>query len=510
VGDEAHEQRRYRGDAMASGTSTAAPPAAIPRDATASAARRAAPAAVTVIAVAVVLKLVYGPWFLNYDARYALLWARDLWRGHKPEYLADFAPTPHPLETALSSLALPFGDHADTLITWVTLLLFGACVWLVYRLGETLFGRWVGVVAAAAVLTRPALERDAVLAYQDAGFAALVLGALLAEARRPRTGYRAPVLLALAGLLRPEAWLLSGVNLIWNWRASDARRRATLLVIAAAAPVLWAVTDALVTGDPLHSLHGTAHLAVANGRRRHVWQVPYWTAQYFGFILRQPLVAAIPLGLLFAWVYRLKRALLPLAAAATLTAVFVAGPVFGLPLIGRYVRTPAELLCLFYGLAVAGFTLLPHGRARRRWQVAGMVALACSVVYLPWHVALLRDLHRFTARDAKLYGDLQHFARLPATRAAFAACGPLAATDHRPIPYLRYWLGGDPGSVGTIERHLSPLGKLLVVPRRSKIAKGFYGPAFPRTRPPAGWRVVAADRSYRLYAAPGCVTAPPS
>src|SRR5205085_1726246 len=136
---------------------------------------------------------------------------------------------------ALSSLALPFGDHADTLVTWVTLLLFGACVWLVYRLGETVFGRWVGIVAAAAVLTRPALQRDAVLAYQDAGFAALVLAAVLAEAKRPRTGYRAAVLLALAGLLRPEAWLLSGVNLVWNWRVSDPRRRLTLLARAAAA-----------------------------------------------------------------------------------------------------------------------------------------------------------------------------------------------------------------------------------------------------------------------------------
>jgi hypothetical protein len=64
--------------------------------------------------------------------------------------------------------------------------------------------------------------------------------------------------------------------------------------------------------------------------------------------------------------------------------------------------------------------------------------------------------------------------------------------------------------VVTTERRLSPLGKLLLVPRRSKIAKGFYGPAFPTAGPPAGWRVVAQDRSYRLFAAPSCVTAPPS
>ena len=36
------------------------------------------PALGTVVGVAVLLKIVYEPWFLNYDARYALLWARDL------------------------------------------------------------------------------------------------------------------------------------------------------------------------------------------------------------------------------------------------------------------------------------------------------------------------------------------------------------------------------------------------------------------------------------------------
>src|SRR4051812_3885546 len=255
---------------MASGTSTAAAPAAIPRSAAASI---ALPAAV-IAGVAVVLKLVYAPWYLNYDARYALLWARDAWRGHKPEYLADFAPTPHPLETAASSLALPFGDHADTVVVWAILLTFGAVVYLVYRLGEQLFSRPVGVVAALVVLTRPALQRDAILAYQDVAFSALVIGAVLREARKPKQGWTVPVLLALAGLLRPEAWLLSALYLAYNWRDG---RRVPLALIAATAPVIWGLSDWIVTGDPLHSLHGTAELAVAADRRRHVWQVPYWT-----------------------------------------------------------------------------------------------------------------------------------------------------------------------------------------------------------------------------------------
>ena len=34
--------------------------------------------------------------------------------------------------------------------------------------------------------------------------------------------------------------------------------------------MIWSVSDWLVTGDPLHSLHGTADLAIANDRRRSI------------------------------------------------------------------------------------------------------------------------------------------------------------------------------------------------------------------------------------------------
>jgi hypothetical protein len=172
--------------------------------------RRSAPALATIFGVAGLMWLVYRPWFLNYDARYALLWARDLWTGHAPEYTSAFAPTPHPLQTAVSSLALPFGDAADDVATLGILLAFGVLVWLAYRLGAELFTPWAGVVAALVVATRPALERDALLAYQDIPFAALVVGAVLLEARRPRRGVPVLALLVVAGLLRPEAWAGGG------------------------------------------------------------------------------------------------------------------------------------------------------------------------------------------------------------------------------------------------------------------------------------------------------------
>ena len=84
---------------------------------------------------------------------------------------------------------------------------------------------------------------------------------------------------------------------------------------------------------------------------RSCTQAPRWTAQYLAYVVREPILIGIPIGLYFAWRHRLRAALLPIAAAVAILLVFAAGPIFGLPLIGRYVRTPAILLSLFYGLA---------------------------------------------------------------------------------------------------------------------------------------------------------------
>jgi hypothetical protein len=191
-------------------------------------------------------------------------------------------------------------------------------------------------------------------------------------------------------------------------------------------------------------------------------------------------------------------------------AVFAIGPVFGLPLIGRYVRTPAELLTLFFGLAVAGWMLLPAGRERTGWTVVGAVVALVFAVFVPKNVTLLRGLHTRVVREGAYYRSLRAVARSDRVRATFSACAPLSVADHRPVPYLRYWLRGDPGSVTTVEKHESPLGRILVVPRTSRVTRRFYGSNFPRVRPPAGYVQVYANRSWRVLATPACATRPPS
>jgi hypothetical protein len=156
---------------------------------------------------------------------------------------------------------------------------------------------------------------------------------------------------------------------------------------------------------------------------------------------------------------------------------------------------------------VAGFLLLRTGsRERRVWMWVGAVAALASVVWLPWHLGKLDGLRTRSDREGGLYRDLRTLGERPRVQRALRRCGPLSASDHRPIPYIRWWLDGDPGSLGTIEKDASPLGKLLLVPRRTVLARRFYQEnitAFAM-RKPAGWRRLDQTRSWRIFAAPTC------
>ncbi|MEA2153482.1 MAG: hypothetical protein QOI18_1715, partial [Solirubrobacteraceae bacterium] len=170
-----------------------------------------------VIAGAVLLRLITGVGFANYDTLYALAWGGQLARGETPAYDLPIAPTPHPLIEALGVVLYPLGPRAVEKVTvWLGFLALAGCGWVLYRLASLWFGRAAGVLAALILLTRVPILSYGVRAYVDVPYLLLVLGAVLVEARRRAAGERpagAPVLalLALAGLLRPEAWVFSAL-----------------------------------------------------------------------------------------------------------------------------------------------------------------------------------------------------------------------------------------------------------------------------------------------------------
>ena len=91
-------------------------------------------------------------------------------------------------------------------------------------------------MAAAIVLTRRPVLDFGSRAYVDIPYLVLVLGALLIETRRRRAGAPVLALLAVAGLIRPEAWLFSAAYLVWLWIGG--MRDWQLWTLAATAPLL--------------------------------------------------------------------------------------------------------------------------------------------------------------------------------------------------------------------------------------------------------------------------------
>src|SRR5689334_4079379 len=203
---------------MATASRPTRAPAALRGEGLTAKARRVLPALAVILGVPVVLWLLYRPSYVNFDARYSLLWARDIVHGHTPDYTAVFAPTPHPLQTLVAFPVLLAGDSSAKVMVALTLLSLGVLTWLVYRLGAELWNPAAGIVAAAVVATRPTLDRFALIGYQDLAFAALVVGALLLETKKPKRGTAPLVLLLIAGLTRPDAWLLSLLYLAYVWR----------------------------------------------------------------------------------------------------------------------------------------------------------------------------------------------------------------------------------------------------------------------------------------------------
>jgi hypothetical protein len=79
---------------------------------------------------------------------------------------------------------------------------------------------------------------------------------------------------------------------------------------------------------------------------------------------------------------------------------------------------------------------------------------------------------------------------------------------------MRFWLGGAPFSVGSVEkvgpkgdRHpATELGKVFFLPRDSPVARRYYKRNFPGgVDAPGAYRQIYSNRGWLVYAAPGCL-----
>src|SRR3954452_10699716 len=271
------------------------------------------------VAGAVIGTLVFA-WFaqafLNYDTFYSLVWGSDLAHGRTPDYKVPVAPTPHPLAMVVGIPASLFGNAGEGIMLAIVILGLGFLVVGTFRLGTELLSWPIGLLAALIVLTRQPFLNYGIRGYVDLVVIALVVWSAVLEARRPRCGWPVLVLLGLAGLLRPEAWLYAGAYWLWllPWLDWDQRLRHLALVLAA--PLLWGLSDLLVTGDALWSLHGTHELAHQLGRKTGIANVPKVLPRRLGEIMRLPELVASVIGFVAGLWWLRDRVALPAAIGA--------------------------------------------------------------------------------------------------------------------------------------------------------------------------------------------------
>ena len=376
------------------------------------------------------LAAVVGTVLVNGDGVWHLIWGRALADGT----LTSFAtgPTPHPSLLVLGAGTSVLGDDTSYLVTYVLFgpLAFGALVAAVFEVSRRLSSRWAAAITTLILATSVAMLSIAGAARYDIAFAALVMTAIALEMARPRRAVAPLTCLAVAGLVRPEAWFLAGVYWLWLAPRMSWSARGRTAALVALAPALWMSMDVLVMGDPLYSLHATdqgsevlyrqytpGENLVAAGRNL-VW--------YLGLF---PLALLAPAALLL--VRDRPRGLHALLGAFAVTlGVFLLLLAQGMASSERYLLLPACVLAILAGMAIDG------GGRRTPRRVGLGVFLA---VILSLQVAGRADVYGKVSGDSAIASG-----RYDTARALVAAPGVLEALRRCPAVSLptgkmRHW-----------------------------------------------------------------------
>jgi hypothetical protein len=495
-----------------------------------------------VAAVAALLLLLFPVGFPNYDTIYSLLWGRELGEGLSPDRGGTLPPTPHPLAEVFGLLASPFGDGAIDLTMVVAYVALGLIGYLVYRLGSLWFDRPIGAVAALIVLTRAPFLSNGLRAYVDLPYIALCLGALLVETRRPRAGWPVLALLALAGLLRPEAWLFSiaylGYLALWPARQhqgdadtvveekrnpleradtqsdglirpSLVRARGflfsstnwTLVALALAGPLAWALFDWITAGSPTYSFTGTRETVETLDRQTGAVDLVLFGPRRLGEVLQWPGMVGALGGVVLGLAFLRRRSMIGVAAAVLALGGFAILACAGLAIIPRYTMLAAAVLAIFAALGLLGWRLLERGHPwRRAWQAFAVLVALMLVAWAPNQYDLLERVDTDLTNQARIEGDLNDLAESGAFE---PPCGPISVPNHRAVPRLAFDLEVPPSRIVSSSEQRQPRRGYFLDPASPFVVHNFIldpnDPARLETPVPRDFRPVAHNESWVLY-----------
>ncbi|MGN6217323.1 MAG: hypothetical protein ACTHN7_10285, partial [Solirubrobacterales bacterium] len=469
-----------------------------------------------VAAVTGALLLVFPVGFPNYDTIYALVWGREMAHGTGPDYGAALPPTPHPLADLLGLVTTPLGNGTITVTMIVAYVSLALCGYLVYRLGTLWFDRWIGAVAAAIVLTRAPYLSNGLRAYIDLPFIALCLGALTIEAKRPRAGWPVLALLALAGLLRPEAWGFAIAYWLWlvfEFRRPTGRKAVHITanrpvgemvwlgLLAMAGPLLWILFDGVTTGNFLYSLTGTQETVETLKRKTGPVDLVLYGPRALGEVMQWPGMVGALGGVVLGFAFLRRRSALGLAAAVLALAAFAFLATAGLAILARYTMLASAILAIFVAVGLLGWRLLEPGHPwRRRWQLFAAVVLLMFVIWLPNQWSLDSTVNTDLTNQGRIENDLTDLVDAGAFE---PLCGKIAVPNHRAIPRLAFGLEIEPTQIVSASEEGVPKRGYFVKPASQFVIHNFILDPNDKTDfslpTPKGFSEVARNDSWIVY-----------
>jgi hypothetical protein len=475
-------------------------------------------AALALLTVAVVVGMLVFPTQPSYDSQWSLIWGHDILQGRLPSFDAYRAPSEHPLLLVLCIPLAALGDAGGRLLVGVAMVSMLLVLVGVYRLGRLAAGVFCGLVTAALVGTRLDFWLVASIGYLDIPYCALVCWALVLELERPRRGRDVWVLLTLAGLLRPEAWLLAFAYAPWMalgvlpaatrrtaWRGMAGAR--ALLVpagLALLAPVVWCVVDLIVTGDPLFTFHHTDELAVELARGRPLHTLPRQMIVLIDEIIKWPVLVLACIGIVFA-ARRRVRWFAPLAVLTVITCLtYLLIASGGLATVYRYLLTAALALMLFAAYAMTGWTTLAKGdRWRTPWIAGALVLMLVGTAYTLTHSHPVTATKRVRQR-VQIRTDLLEVLNMPAALKA-RRCGPISVPNHKLVPDILFALDLPRSAVVSRSRYVPKTGLALIIDRRWErlpqlnVYEVASDDGFHLQDPPPGFTLVGGNRRFAIY-----------
>lgn len=418
--------------------------------------------------------VVFGG-YVTTDPAFSLVWGREIAHGHLPEFVPG--PTPHPLSNALGAIFSLWSAHSEAAVLATSYLGLALIIGSVALIAEHAAGLAAGVVAALLVVTREPVVAATGGGYLDIPYTALVLCAIAVEVRRPKAGTPVLVLLAVAGLLRPEAWFLAAMYWLWILDRTDVRSAVRSAVLVAIPVVIWLLADELVTGDALFSLHGTTEAANTVALYRHGPEALLDLPGALRSTAKPAVLLGAVIGLALLFWQRRPVALAMLAIGCAVAVATLLPVLAGTLLNPRYLLVLVGLICALAGAAVGGALSAPP--RPKPWAIGSAVAGLAILVTAPAQVDALRGFRDGVAGTNRS----RHAVKSLVTRDL--PCGPLIVPNGRLVPFAAIWRDADRSAILPAGTGTGPRGTYVYGTREAMTGVVLLPSRDGRNLPPA-------------------------